>query len=41
MANVSKPEATNANWSSTAPLSEFRPYVPESANVPEFTFKVS
>jgi putative OPT family oligopeptide transporter len=30
---------TNAAWSSTAPLSEFRPYVPESATVPEFTFK--
>jgi putative OPT family oligopeptide transporter len=39
VANVSKAEVTNANWSSTAPLSEFRPYVPERANVPEFTFK--
>jgi putative OPT family oligopeptide transporter len=26
-------------WSSTAPLGEFRPYVPEKADVPEFTFK--
>ena len=26
-------------WSSTAPPGEFRPYVPETANVPEFTFK--
>jgi putative OPT family oligopeptide transporter len=39
VANVSKSEAANANWSSTAPLGEFRPYVPEAANVPEFTFK--
>ena len=30
---------TNAGWSSTAPLADFRPYIPESANVPEFTFK--
>lgn len=29
----------NAGWSSTAPLGEFRPYVPERANVPEFTVK--
>ena len=28
----------NPNWNSTAPLGEFRPYVPESANLPEFTF---
>jgi putative OPT family oligopeptide transporter len=32
-------EPTNRAWSSTAPPGEFRPYVPESANVPEFTFK--
>jgi putative OPT family oligopeptide transporter len=39
---VAKPanvETTNAAWSSTAPLSEFRPYIPGSAVVPEFTFK--
>jgi putative OPT family oligopeptide transporter len=30
---------TNTAWNSTAPLADFRPYVPESANVPEFTFK--
>ena len=29
----------NTAWNSTAPLGEFRPYIPESANVPEFTFK--
>jgi putative OPT family oligopeptide transporter len=29
----------NAAWSSTAPLGEFRPYVPEKATVPEFTVK--
>lgn len=28
-----------AAWSSTAPLADFRPYVPEAANVPEFTLK--
>ena len=40
MAKASKKvEATTSAWSSTAPLGEFRPYVPESANVPEFTFK--
>ena len=40
MAKASKNvEATTSAWSSTAPLGEFRPYVPESANVPEFTFK--
>jgi putative OPT family oligopeptide transporter len=30
---------TNTAWNSTAPPGEFRPFVPESANVPEFTFK--
>ena len=39
MPNVSNAETKNQSWSSTAPLSEFRPYVPESANLPEFTFK--
>ena len=39
MAKVLKEEASNTTWNSTAPLGEFRPYVPESANVPEFTFK--
>ncbi len=29
----------NTAWNSTAPPGEFRPYIPESANVPEFTFK--
>jgi putative OPT family oligopeptide transporter len=39
VAKAAKVETTNATWSSTAPLGEFRPYIPESANVPEFTFK--
>ena len=39
MAKASNVETTNTAWSSTAPPGEFRPYVPESANVPEFTFK--
>ena len=39
MAKASNVETTNTAWNSTAPLGEFRPYVPESANVPEFTFK--
>ena len=39
MAKASHVETTNTAWNSTAPLSEFRPYIPESANVPEFTFK--
>jgi putative OPT family oligopeptide transporter len=30
---------TNTAWNSTAPPGEFRPFIPESANVPEFTFK--
>src|SRR4029453_9537178 len=38
-AKVSKAEATNPNWNSTAPLGEFRPYISEDANLPEFTFK--
>jgi putative OPT family oligopeptide transporter len=29
----------NAAWSSTAPLGEFHPYIPEKATVPEFTVK--
>src|SRR6186997_3543138 len=33
------PEPTNPNWNSTAPIGEFRPYVGEAANLPEFTFK--
>ena len=39
MAKASNVETTNTAWSSTAPPGEFRPYIPESANVPEFTFK--
>ena len=39
MANPVKADPTNAAWSSTAPPGEFRPFVPETANVPEFTFK--
>jgi putative OPT family oligopeptide transporter len=39
VAQASSVEPTNRAWSSTAPPGEFRPYVPESANVPEFTFK--
>ena len=39
MAKASIAEPTNTAWSSTAPPGEFRPYIPESANVPEFTFK--
>jgi putative OPT family oligopeptide transporter len=39
VAKASHVETTNTAWNSTAPLSEFRPYIPESANVPEFTFK--
>ena len=39
MAKASNVETTNTAWNSTAPLGEFRPYIPESANVPEFTFK--
>ena len=37
MANPSTVE--RGAWSSTAPLGEFRPYVPEQADVPEFTVK--
>ena len=32
MAKASNVETTNTAWNSTAPLSEFRPYIPESAN---------
>ena len=39
MAQITNADTRNAAWSSTAPLGEFRPYVPETANVPEFTFK--
>ena len=39
MAKALKEETSNTAWNSTAPLGEFRPYIPESANVPEFTFK--
>jgi putative OPT family oligopeptide transporter len=39
VAKASNVETTNTAWSSTAPPGEFRPYIPESANVPEFTFK--
>jgi putative OPT family oligopeptide transporter len=39
VANPVKADPTNAAWSSTAPPGEFRPFVPETADVPEFTFK--
>jgi putative OPT family oligopeptide transporter len=39
VAKASNGDTRNAAWSSTAPLGEFRPYVPETANVPEFTVK--
>ena len=39
MANASNAESKNPAWSSTAPLGGFRPYIPEAANLPEFTFK--
>jgi putative OPT family oligopeptide transporter len=39
VAKASNVELTNKSWSSTAPLGEFRPYVPESAALPEFTVK--
>ena len=39
MAKIADAEAKNPNWNSTAPLGEFRPYIPEAANLPEFTFK--
>jgi putative OPT family oligopeptide transporter len=39
VAEIRNAKTSEAAWSSTAPLGEFRPYVPESANVAEFTFK--
>ena len=39
MAKALNAETTNTAWNSTAPLGEFRPYIPERADVPEFTFK--
>ena len=39
MAEIRNAVPIETAWSSTAPLGEFRPYVPEAANVPEFTFK--
>ena len=39
MAKAANVEGAKTAWNSTAPLGEFRPYIPESANVPEFTFK--
>jgi putative OPT family oligopeptide transporter len=39
VAKVSNVGTTNTAWNSTVPLAEFRPYISESANVPEFTFK--
>ncbi len=39
MARVSKAEIRNPNWNSAAPLGEFRPYISEDADLPEFTFK--
>jgi putative OPT family oligopeptide transporter len=39
VANTANVANKDSAWSSTAPLGEFRPYVPESAAVPEFTAK--
>ncbi len=39
MAKAPNADTTNTAWNSTAPLGEFRPYIPGTANVPEFTFK--
>ena len=39
MAKVTNAEARNTAWNPAAPLAEFRPYVAEDANLPEFTFK--
>jgi len=39
VARASNVDTTNTVWNSTVPLGKFRPYIPESANVPEFTFK--
>ena len=39
MAKAPNADTTNTAWNSTAPLGEFRPYSPGTANVPEFTFK--
>jgi putative OPT family oligopeptide transporter len=39
VAQVTNDESRTTAWSSTAPLGEFRPYVPEGTNVAEFTFK--
>jgi putative OPT family oligopeptide transporter len=39
VARSSDVESTNAAWNSAAPLGEFKPYVPETAVLPEFTFK--
>ncbi len=39
MASASNTETKNSSWSSTAPIGEFRPYVPESADLPEFSIK--
>jgi putative OPT family oligopeptide transporter len=39
VAKTSNVASRETAWSSTAPLGEFRPYVPETANVPEFTVK--
>src|SRR5829696_4120649 len=36
---MSNTEPTNPNWNSTAPIGEFRPYISERANLPEFTVK--
>jgi putative OPT family oligopeptide transporter len=38
VASASNAEA-NPNWSSTAPAGEFRPYIPESSELPEFSLK--
>ncbi len=39
MASASNTETKNSSWSSTAPAGEFRPYIPESADLPEFSLK--
>jgi len=39
LASASNAETKNANWSSTAPIGEFKPYIPESMDLPEFSLK--
>jgi putative OPT family oligopeptide transporter len=39
VAKATNAEPANTTWNSTAPPGEFRPYIPESAQLPEFTVK--